>query len=151
MSGADESVGRLIYRRRQELGLSQSALARLLATRSGRPIGRKRVGDWEHECCGEAIERNDMVDLGCSRLQDAGGQVRLIETHHDSRPETHVRGRVVDILVLADDGSTTPILRLPSGAALRGFDDEDDGHLESPWTGELVKEESNHFLIVVKR
>jgi hypothetical protein len=49
MSGADESVGRLIYRRRQELGLSQSALARLLATRSGRPIGRKRVGDWEHE------------------------------------------------------------------------------------------------------
>ena len=109
------------------------------------------IGDWEHECCGGAIERIDIVDLGCSRFQDAGGQVRLIETHHDSRTETHIRGRVVDIPVLAHGGSTTPILRLPSGAALRGFEDEDDGHLESPWTGELVEEESNHFLIVVKR
>jgi hypothetical protein len=108
------------------------------------------VGDWEHECCGPAIERNDVVDLGCLRWRDADGQVRLIETHHDSPIETRVRGRVVDILVLAEDGSSTPVLRVPSGVALRGFDDEDDGHLETPWSGELVDERNRHFLVTVK-
>ncbi|HEY3502832.1 MAG TPA: hypothetical protein VGN37_08645 [Actinocatenispora sp.] len=49
MSAADEPVGRLILRRRQELGLSQAALARLLAAQAGRSLGRKRVSDWEHE------------------------------------------------------------------------------------------------------
>jgi hypothetical protein len=74
----------------------------------------------------------------------------LIETHHDSPIETRIRGRVVDILVLAEDGSATPILRVPSGAALRGFDDEDDGHLETPWSGELVNERNRRFLVTVK-
>lgn len=108
------------------------------------------VGDWEHECCGPAIERNDVVDLGCLRWRDADGRVRLIETHHDSPVETRVRGRVVDILVLAEDGSSTPVLRVPSGVALRGFDDEDDGHLETPWSGELVDERNRCFLVTVK-
>ncbi|GID12216.1 hypothetical protein Aru02nite_31050 [Actinocatenispora rupis] len=49
MVAADESVGRLISRRRQELGLSQAALARRLAADSGRSLSRKRVSDWEHE------------------------------------------------------------------------------------------------------
>jgi hypothetical protein len=109
------------------------------------------VGDWEHECCGQAIERGQVVDLGCTRWQDPDGRVHLIETHHDSRTETRVRGRVVDIVVLAEDGSSKPILRLPSGSALRGFDDDDDGHLESPWTGELIEEHENQFLVTVKR
>jgi len=108
------------------------------------------VGDWEHECCGAAIERNETVDLGCLRWRDADGQVRLIEAHHDSPIETRVRGRVVDIVVVAEDGSSTPILRVPSGVALRGFDDEDDGHLEAPWSGEVVDELNRRFLITVK-
>jgi hypothetical protein len=108
------------------------------------------VGDREHERCGPAIEGNDVVDLGCLRRRDADGRVRLIETHHDSPLETRVRGRVVDILVLAADGSSTPVLRVPSGVALRGFDDEDDGHLEPPWSGELVDERSRRFLVTVK-
>jgi len=49
MSVDDESVGPLIRRRRQELALSQAGLARRLFAESGRPIGRKRVSDWEHE------------------------------------------------------------------------------------------------------
>ena len=108
------------------------------------------VGDWEHECCGPAIERNDVVDLRCLRSRDADGNVRLIETHHDSPIETRVRGRVVDILVLAEDGSSTPILRVPGGRAIRGFDDEDDGHLETPWSGEHVDEPNRRFLVTVK-
>ena len=120
------------------------------ATKGTRLFVRVEVGDWEHECCGSAIERDDVVDLGCLRRRDADGRVRLIETHHDSPIETRVRGRVVDILVLAEDGSSTPILRVPSGAALRGFDDEDDGHLETPWSGELVDERNKRFLVTVK-
>lgn len=108
------------------------------------------VGGWEHECCGPAIERDDVVDLGCLRWRDANGQVQLIETHHDSPIETRVRGRVVDILVLAEDGSSTPVLRVPSGAALRGFDEEDDGRLETPWSGEPVNESNTRFLVIVK-
>jgi hypothetical protein len=39
---------------------------------------------------------------------------------------------------------------VPSGAALRGFDDEDDGHLEDPWTGEVISSESAEFLVTVR-
>jgi len=127
-----------------------SATVQTQATK-GAPLNLTvEVGDWEHECCGPTIERNDVVDLGCLRWRDADRQVRLIETHHDSPIETRVRGRVVDILVLAEDGASTPILRVPSGRAIRGFDDEDDGHLETPWSGELVDERNRRFLVTVK-
>ena len=127
-----------------------SATVQTQATK-GAPLNLTvEVGDWEHECCGPTIERNDVVDLGCLRWRDADRQVRLIETHHDSPTETRVRGRVVDDLVLAEDGFSTPILRVPSGRAIRGFDDEDDGHLETPWSGELVDERNRRFLVTVK-
>ncbi|HEX8498925.1 MAG TPA: hypothetical protein VF661_17120 [Actinomycetales bacterium] len=116
-----------------------------------------RVGGWEHACCGPAIERQELVDLGCVRVAGPDGEVLLVETHHDTGPPVgpaeqveRVRGRVADIRVVGDDGATRPVLRVPSGEALRGFDAHDDGHLEDPWTGEQVTP-GGTFLVTVAR
>lgn len=106
------------------------------------------VGGWEHACCGPAIERNQVVDLGCLRVPAPDGTSDVSETHHHLEPELRVRGRVRDIQVARVGHPAQPILRLPSGAALRGFDDEDDGHLEDPWTGELLPD-GDEFVLVV--
>jgi hypothetical protein len=110
------------------------------------------VGGWEHLCCGDAIERNQLVDLRCIRYTGAGGRLELIETHHDLDVPAveRVRGRVTHIRVVQDGGTAQAVLRVPSGAALRGFDDEDDGHLEDPWTGEVISSESAEFLVTVR-
>jgi len=39
---------------------------------------------------------------------------------------------------------------VPSGQALLGFDDGDDGHLEDPWTGDVIASESRDFLVTVR-
>ena len=106
------------------------------------------VGGWEHACCGPAIERNELVDLGCLRVLAPDGEVNLSETHHELEPDVRVQGRVRDIHVARPGGPSQPVLRLPSGEALRGYDDEDDGHLEDPWTGELLPDGADFVLIV---
>ncbi|MGY2083918.1 DUF6578 domain-containing protein [Blastococcus sp. SYSU DS0539] len=111
------------------------------------------VGGWEHECCGDAIERNQLVDFQCIRYKGPDGQMRLAESHHgglDVSADERVRGRVTEIQVVHDGGGTQAILRLPSGEALRGFDDDDDGHLEDPWTGDVVTSASLEFLVTVR-
>lgn len=110
------------------------------------------VGDWEHDCCGGPIERNQVVDVTCFLITEPGAPPRLMETHHAlevAHPVERIRGRVVDIAVVQDDGSTRPILRVPGEAALRGFD-ADDGHLEDPWSGEIVTSSRNDFLVTVQ-
>ncbi|PPK89803.1 hypothetical protein CLV92_1333 [Kineococcus xinjiangensis] len=106
------------------------------------------VGDWEHVCCGSPIERNEVVDLSCIRWMDEDGQVHLGESHHelDVQPIERVQGRVIDIHVVDQGGRTLPILRVPSGDALRGVDPADDGHLEDPWTGEVLTSDHGDFL-----
>lgn len=94
------------------------------------------VGSWEHECCGEAIERDAPVDLTCLRRRDDEGQITLTETHHDLEPDVRILGRVRNIHVIRAGRWLEPVLRVPSGRALRGVDPDDDGHLETPWTGE---------------
>ena len=108
------------------------------------------VGGWEHECCGPAIERYQLVDLGCLRARGQGGRALLVETHHDLEPVERVRGRVVDLHVLREPGEPEPVLRVPSGQALRGSDPDDDGHLEHPWTGDRLVE-GGGFLVTVER
>jgi hypothetical protein len=111
------------------------------------------VGDWEHECCGEAVERNQLVDLACIRYEGPDGRTRLAESHHgglDVAAAERVRGRVIDLHVVRENGTAQAILRVPSGRALRGFDDGDDGHLEDPWTGDVVASESRAFLVTVR-
>jgi hypothetical protein len=110
------------------------------------------VGDWEHDCCGGPVERDHVVDFTCFLVTEPGAPPRWIETHHAlevTHPVERIHGRVVDIAVVQHDGSTRPILRVPSGAALRGFD-EDDGHLEDPCTGEIVTAPHNDFLVTVR-
>ncbi len=53
------------------------------------------VGGWDHECCGPARERHQLVDLGCLRTTGWDGQPALTETRHHLEPEVRVRGRVV--------------------------------------------------------
>jgi hypothetical protein len=110
------------------------------------------VGDWEHECCGKAIERNQLVDFQCIHHKGPDGRIRLIETHHglDVPADARVRGRVTEIQVVQESGTARPILRVPSGQALLGFDDGDDGHLEDPWTGDVIASESRDFLVTVR-
>ena len=111
------------------------------------------VGGWEHECCGGSIERNQLVDFRCIRYKGPDGQMRLAESHHgglDVSADQRVRGRVTEIQVVHEGGATQAILRLPSGQALGGFDDDDDGHLEDPWTGDVVTSDSLEFLVTVR-
>jgi hypothetical protein len=108
------------------------------------------VGGWEHQCCGEAIERNQVVAFGCLRDTGPDGEARLIETHHHVDAEVSVRGRVTEILLVRDGGPPQPILRIPSGQAMRGFDTADDGHLEDPWTGNVITPDIREFLVTVR-
>lgn len=106
------------------------------------------VGGWEHQCCGEAVERDALVDLGCLRGTDDHGGQTLVETHHHLEPEVRVRGRVRDIHVVRDGRPAEAVQRVPSGRALSGLDPDDDGRLEAPWTGEPVAGGSD-FLVRV--
>lgn len=110
------------------------------------------VGDWEHECCGPAYERGQVVDLTCMVVTTRDGTTSLVETRHElgvTWPVEHVRGRVVDVEVVLEDGTPRSILRVPDGSALCGFS-EDDGHLEDPWTGEVVLRTRNEFRVTVR-
>jgi hypothetical protein len=35
-----------------------------------------------HLCCGEAVERDEGVDLACTRWQDPDGRVHVLASHH---------------------------------------------------------------------
>ena len=107
------------------------------------------VGGWEHECCGQAIERDQLVDLDCLHVAGADGQVRLVQTNHHPEPEERVRGRVRDLQVVRPGQPSRPIQRLPSGAALRGFDPDDDGHLETFRAGKPLPR-TDTFLVTVR-
>lgn len=108
------------------------------------------VGGWEHECCGAAIERNDVVTFDCLCLMRQDGHMRLLESHHDLGASERVHGRVIDIQVVDDAGALRPILRLPSGSALRGASTDEDAHLQDPWTGEVITSGSSAFLVTVR-
>lgn len=92
------------------------------------------VGGWEHECCGPAVEIGDVVEYG---VVSADGARRFEEIRHDTVPNQTIRGRVVELFAVGREGRVA-IERVPSGAALRGFDEDDDGHLEARWTGQPV-------------
>ncbi len=110
------------------------------------------VGGWEHECCGPSYERGQVVDVACVVVTTQDGTTSLVETRHEIGviwPIEHVRGRVVDVEVVHEDGTAQPVLRIPDGSALCGFG-EDDGHLEDPWTGEVVLGSHHDFRVTVR-
>ncbi|WP_420367329.1 hypothetical protein [Curtobacterium sp. L1-20] len=93
------------------------------------------VGGWEHMCCGLPVEVGDVVEYG---VVSADGARRFEEIRHDTVPTQTIRGRVVELYAVGPDGRVA-VERVPSGPALRGFDDDDDGHLEARWTGQPVE------------
>jgi hypothetical protein len=109
------------------------------------------VGGWEHECCGPSFERDSVVELTCVVIPGTGPTLaRHVETHHGletARQQATIRGRVVEIAIQHPDGSVDQLERLPSGRALRGFDEHDDGRLQRPSTGDPVVADSEHFLL----
>jgi hypothetical protein len=111
------------------------------------------VGGWEHECCGPAYERDALAQLTCHIVSAPDGTAaRYVESRHGSaspQTTTEVRGRVVDLHIQHADGSTEPLQRVPSGSALRGVDEDDDGHLEQPWTGVPVTDDSQRYLVTL--
>ncbi len=122
------------------------------------------VGGWEHECCGEAIERDQVVDLRCIRHEGPDGRTRLVESHHgglDVPADEHVRGRVTEIQVVLETGEVRSVLRVPGGGELRDVDElrdggedgdgDGDGLLQDPWTGDAIASRSVEFLVTVRR
>ena len=110
-----------------------------------------QLSGWEHSCCGDAVERDQLVDWGCLRAAATGrdGTAGLARTHHHLEPEVDRRGRVLDLLVVRPGADPEPVHRVPGGRALRGFDPANDGHLEQPWTGTGVAG-GEEFLVVVR-
>ena len=81
----------------------------------------------------------------------ADGARRFVEVRHGAVSNQRIRGRVVELYAVGPDGRVA-IERVPSGAALRGVDDDDDGHLEARWTGQHVTvawEDDPEFEVVV--
>ncbi len=95
------------------------------------------------------MERGDVVTLDCLRRQ-RDGRTRLVESHHDLGASERVHGRVIDLHVVDDAGAARPILRVPSGADLREVDAGAGGHLQDPWTGEVVDSAGTGFLVTVE-
>jgi hypothetical protein len=107
------------------------------------------VGGWEHECCGPAFERNQLVDLACLRWTGADGRLRLIETHHHLDGDEQVVGRVVDIELARDGVPIRPVLRVPSGGEL-GSLSTDDRYLADPWTDEPIAWNGEELLLTIR-
>jgi hypothetical protein len=106
------------------------------------------IGGWEHECCGPAVEIGDVVEYG---VVSADGARRFEEVRHDTVPSQWIRGRVVELFAVGREGRVA-IERVPSGSAMCGNDEDDDGHLEARWTGQPVEVEwdgETEFEVVV--
>ncbi|MFJ3027919.1 hypothetical protein ACIPEQ_03675 [Curtobacterium sp. NPDC087080] len=106
------------------------------------------VGGWEHECCGPAHELDTVASFTA-----LGPGPRYDESRHHETPDgiVELRGRIVALFAVTEHGTRVGVQRIPSGRALRGFDEHDDGHLEAPWTGEPVTVEADHFEVVLDR
>ncbi|MBT1672494.1 hypothetical protein [Curtobacterium flaccumfaciens] len=92
------------------------------------------IGGWEHQCCGPAVEIGDVVEYG---VVPTDGARRFEEVRHDTVRTQTIRGRVVELYAVGVDGRVA-VERIPSGSALCGSDEDDDGHLEARWTGQPI-------------
>ena len=104
------------------------------------------IGGWEHDCCGSALQPGDQVDW---QLHTDEAGVRH-ETHHDQQVDDALTGWVEQLFAVASDGSRVAITRLPSGRALRGFDDHEDGTVTA-LDGAVVPEDRCHLFVAVVR
>lgn len=105
------------------------------------------MGGWEHECCGPEIERYQRVQWSCLVHTDG----RLYETHHDldGLSITEVTGVVIDVELVRADDSRVRITRIPSGSALRGFDDRADSAVIEMNTDEVLDASTGEFVVTL--
>jgi hypothetical protein len=106
------------------------------------------VGGWEHECCGAALERRSEVTLTCiSPDERSDGRYLVYSAHGIKSPAYRCTGHVLDLWLVDEAGHQQPIQRVPSGPALRGFDESDDGAIRSEPTGEIIAAHGGRFLV----
>ncbi|GAA1957139.1 DUF6578 domain-containing protein [Agromyces allii] len=107
------------------------------------------VGGWEHACCGESLRRGDAVEWTC--IIESDGSVH--ETHHDldGLRVTRVEGTVVDLRYVPRTGESTRIEHIPSGRALSGFDEHDEGKLFAIESDDVLTATSETFVVVVEQ
>jgi hypothetical protein len=98
---------------------------------------------WEHDCCGPEIERGTRAHFTAAPVRVG----RFVESRHheDATGLVELRG-VVDELRAVTGAGPLDVHRIPSGRALRGVDEYDDGHLEVPWTGERLDTDTDDVL-----
>lgn len=104
------------------------------------------VGGWEHECCGQQIERGQLVHFECVPGNETGPDY-VFSPHSSDGPAVECTGRVVDIQLTGRTESTCYVDRVPSGRAVRGFADDDPGTVEDLTTGEALSPPFGTFLV----
>jgi hypothetical protein len=113
---------------------------------------RVSIGGWEHACCGDAYAIGDPVtwDVFLPGKVGLPGGAHYLESHHDVLTEGEsVTGRVVDIQAENAQGRFVSILRLPSGRALRGFDDHESGDCVETATGRVLDNDPTQFTVTI--
>jgi hypothetical protein len=106
------------------------------------------VGGWEHECCGPALERRSKVTLTCISPDEGSADGHLVYSAHGIKsPAYRCTGYVLELWLVDEAGHRHPIERVPSGPALRGFDESDDGAIRSEPTGEIIAAHTGQFLV----
>ncbi|WIB65826.1 hypothetical protein [Curtobacterium sp. MCBD17_040] len=113
---------------------------------------RVQILNDEQECCGAAVARFERVTWKVFLPAGGGldGDADVMESHHGGLSNGRtVSGVVVNIEELRTDGSTAPVVRMPSGSALRGFESDDDGHLELTGGGLHFRSRTNQFVVTL--
>lgn len=106
---------------------------------------RVRVGDWEHQCCGEGHELGDRVEWTVHRF---GGE--LHETHHHLVEGIEpLVGRIVAVDGLFGDAGEVPLLRLPAGTSSEHWVTDRDRPLRNA-DGSPLPEVTEDFVVSVR-
>lgn len=106
------------------------------------------VGDWDHACCGDAFALDDIVTWEIFIPRDAKplGSEYVQTRHGRLEGRVPVTGRVVAIAATRADGSATMLGAVPSGRALRGFEEYE---LREQYTDVVIDEEIHDFVVTL--
>jgi hypothetical protein len=114
---------------------------------------RVDLGGWEHECCGESYDLNDVVtwELFLPVAGELADGADYMESHHGQLSGgVEVTGRVVAVEVASRPATFVSVSRLPSGRALRGFDEHDDGIPMVLATGDPLDGHPDEFVVTLE-
>jgi hypothetical protein len=113
---------------------------------------RVDLGGWEHDCCGDAYEINDVVtkDLYLPFSGTLSGGADYMESHHQHLSGgVSVTGRVVGIEVAGPDGQYVAVTRLPSGADLNDLNEDGSDAVVELATGNVLDIEPDEYIVIL--